>query len=224
MEQIVGKRRTRKSTIRNEILQAAENIFLEKGYMLASVDEIAARADVTKRTLYKHFPSKLALFTHMIDVHLLELEKDLSALGQTVGPACGSDILKRFHALFNFTLKHEKFMILYWMIDSREFEGEIPPELVSHVHKLTNRMLRANESLVKEACDAGAIIPVDPIRLVHLLSAANKGIFIHANKEKRFDIAQIKPQELFDLLLMILERGLFQKPVGESFSRPPGTL
>lgn len=209
MEQNVNKRRARKTTIRNEIIKAAEEIFLEKGYRLASVDEIAERADVTKRTLYKHFPSKLALFIYMFDVHLLKLEKELSSSRIKANSSSAKDIKQNYRALFNFTLKNEKFMRLYWMIDSNEFEGEIPAELVDHVNKLTNRMLVINRSSVEKACSTGVIIDVNPILLVHLLSAINKGIFIHANKEKRFDVAEIKPRELFDLLLMILEKGLF---------------
>lgn len=202
LEQYAGKRGKRKLSIRGEIIKAAEDIFLEKGYRLASVDEIAARADVTKRTLYKYFPSKLALFIHMIDVRLRELEKDLSS--------SGTDIRQRVEALFNFTSRNDKFMSLYWMIDSEEFEGEIPVELVSRVNNLTNRMLNANESMIKDAIGAGTICDVNPVSLMHFLSAVNKGIFIHTNKEKRFDIAEINPRELFDLLLVILDRGIFK--------------
>lgn len=197
-------------TIRKAIIRAAEDIFLEKGFRLASVDEIAERADVTKRTLYKHFPSKLALFIFMFDVYLSKLEKEFLTRTKE-GEATEKDLKKNMRTLFNFTLKNEKFMRLYWMIDSNEFEGEIPGELIDHVNRLTSRMLEAHKSLVNKAYDNGVIFDLNPMLLVHLLSAINKGIFIHANKEKRFAIAEIKPQELFDLMMVILEKGLFTK-------------
>lgn len=207
-EENVSKRRVRKLSIRNEIIKVAEEVFLEKSYRLASVDEIAERADVTKRTLYKHFPSKLALFIHIFEVHLLKLEKEL-LFRTKANSSSEKDIKQHFQALFKFTLKNEKFMRLYWMIDSNEFEGEIPSELVDHVQKLTNKMLGVSKSLFEKASGTGAIIDANPVLLVHLLSAINKGIFVHTNKEKRFDIAEIKPEELFDLLFVILENGLF---------------
>jgi AcrR family transcriptional regulator len=40
------------------ILQAAEDIFIEKGYYNASMDEIAARVGIAKGTLYLHFACK----------------------------------------------------------------------------------------------------------------------------------------------------------------------
>ena len=43
---------------RADILQAAVELFSEKGYQSATTDEIAERAGVTKRTLYNHMGSK----------------------------------------------------------------------------------------------------------------------------------------------------------------------
>ena len=40
------------------IIQAAEEIFEEKGYYEASMDEIATRVGVAKGTIYTHFPGK----------------------------------------------------------------------------------------------------------------------------------------------------------------------
>lgn len=43
---------------REQIIQAADDLFYGEGIRSASVDAIAARAGVTKRTLSYHFPSK----------------------------------------------------------------------------------------------------------------------------------------------------------------------
>jgi AcrR family transcriptional regulator len=43
---------------REVIIQAADDLFYGEGIRGASMDAIAARAGVTKRTLYYHFPSK----------------------------------------------------------------------------------------------------------------------------------------------------------------------
>lgn len=46
---------------RQDILSAATALFGRKGWPVTTTDEIAAQAGVTKRTLYKYFPSKQAL-------------------------------------------------------------------------------------------------------------------------------------------------------------------
>ena len=45
-------------TTREQIIQAADALFYGEGIRGASMDAIAEKASVTKRTIYYHFPSK----------------------------------------------------------------------------------------------------------------------------------------------------------------------
>lgn len=47
---------------RGALLDAALHLFTEEGYGRASLDRIARRAGISSATLYKHFPTKDALF------------------------------------------------------------------------------------------------------------------------------------------------------------------
>jgi TetR/AcrR family transcriptional regulator of autoinduction and epiphytic fitness len=51
---------------RAAIINAAIEEFLAAGYDATSMDRIAARASVSKRTVYNHFPSKEALFAAIL--------------------------------------------------------------------------------------------------------------------------------------------------------------
>src|SRR6202021_1230929 len=51
---------------RRAILEAAMSVFLKSGYLGASMDEIAAIAQVSKQTVYKQFASKEALFVGIV--------------------------------------------------------------------------------------------------------------------------------------------------------------
>jgi TetR/AcrR family transcriptional regulator, mexJK operon transcriptional repressor len=51
---------------RAAILDAATSAFLENGYVGPSIDQIAARARVSKPTVYKHFADKERLFTEIV--------------------------------------------------------------------------------------------------------------------------------------------------------------
>ncbi|OZM78882.1 TetR/AcrR family transcriptional regulator [Pseudonocardia sp. MH-G8] len=55
-------RQRRAETKRAAILDAAEELFVASGFELTSVDAIAARATVSKRTVYDHFGDKESLF------------------------------------------------------------------------------------------------------------------------------------------------------------------
>ncbi|MEO1678688.1 MAG: TetR/AcrR family transcriptional regulator [Pseudomonadota bacterium] len=53
---------------RRDILDAALQEFLDKGFSQARMDCISSRAAVSKRTVYKHFDSKDKLFHAIVDI------------------------------------------------------------------------------------------------------------------------------------------------------------
>lgn len=60
---------------RQAIIRAATEVFLRHGYLGATTDEVAARASVSKQTLYKHFADKQHLFAEIIldtTVHVVD--------------------------------------------------------------------------------------------------------------------------------------------------------
>ncbi|GAA1464395.1 TetR/AcrR family transcriptional regulator [Nocardiopsis exhalans] len=63
MNQPVEGRSARK---RRAILEAAEEVFLRGGYLGTNMDEIVARSEVSKQTVYKHFGSKENLFVEIV--------------------------------------------------------------------------------------------------------------------------------------------------------------
>jgi AcrR family transcriptional regulator len=52
--------------VKTRILDAAERVFLKRGYQSASLDEIAETAPASKPTIYAHFDGKEALFEAVV--------------------------------------------------------------------------------------------------------------------------------------------------------------
>jgi AcrR family transcriptional regulator len=52
---------------RRQLLDAALEVFVQRGYHAAAMDEIAERAGVSKPVLYQHFPGKLELYLALLD-------------------------------------------------------------------------------------------------------------------------------------------------------------
>ncbi len=78
------------------ILQAAQSVFLEKGYLGTSMDEVAALAQVSKVTVYKHFTDKHTLFTTVVTGAIEEAEQNTRSLVDHLGQS--SDIEKDLRA------------------------------------------------------------------------------------------------------------------------------
>src|SRR5512144_2029152 len=64
---------------RRHILRGAREVFREQGFERASVDVIAARAGVSKATVYNHFADKKALFVAVVVEETDALRASLAA-------------------------------------------------------------------------------------------------------------------------------------------------
>jgi len=66
-------RQRRKQARPQELLDAALGVFVEKGFAAARTEEVAARAGVSKGTLYLYYPSKEELLKAVIREHVLSV-------------------------------------------------------------------------------------------------------------------------------------------------------
>jgi AcrR family transcriptional regulator len=82
MDLILSRRERKKLETRQGLLQAAHDLFREKGYNATTVEEITERADVAKGTFFNYFPSKEALLG---EVALWGIEKLRAALDVSHG-------------------------------------------------------------------------------------------------------------------------------------------
>ena len=87
--------------VRARILDAAQRVFLKRGYQSASIDEIAEIAPASKPTIYAHFPGKEALFTAVVN-HIMQGLTDFDGYepkGRSVQDkliGLGTEIVERF--------------------------------------------------------------------------------------------------------------------------------
>ncbi len=72
METARGTRLPRQQR-REQVMSVARQVFVERGYHSAGMDEIAEAAGVSKPVLYQHFPSKLELYLALLDGGIAEL-------------------------------------------------------------------------------------------------------------------------------------------------------
>jgi len=83
---------------RQAIIKAATEVFVRHGYLGATTDEVAARASVSKQTLYKHFADKQHLFAEVIlDASVQVVDGLSSAVASTLDDA--QDVRQGLRAL-----------------------------------------------------------------------------------------------------------------------------
>lgn len=112
---------TKGDITRKKILEAAEEIFANKGLAGARVDEIAKMAGVNKRMIYAYFESKENLYVTVLKIvysRLAELEKTIDSL---VSP---EDAVRKFiQGYFKFLNDNPNFvsLVLWENLNKAEF-------------------------------------------------------------------------------------------------------
>ncbi len=86
-------------TKRDAILKAADTLFSRQGYALTGVDALAETAGVTKRTLYKQFGSKEALFADWLRIRDVETRTALLQTIETLSNTPKGQLLALFDVL-----------------------------------------------------------------------------------------------------------------------------
>jgi AcrR family transcriptional regulator len=87
--------------VKSRILDAAQQVFLKRGYQSASVDEISEMAPASKPTIYAHFDGKEALFEAVIARVITGLTnfEDYEPSGRSVTDkltSAGTELVERF--------------------------------------------------------------------------------------------------------------------------------
>lgn len=70
---------------RQAVLRAARDVFVEHGFGGASLDEVAARAGVSRQTVYTHFHDKEQLFVVMVETEVGGIDGPAHPLDATLG-------------------------------------------------------------------------------------------------------------------------------------------
>ena len=73
---LTHKRERRKEARPGELLEAALDLFVEKGFAATRVEEVAARAGVSKGTLFLYFPSKEELFMAVVRENIVRAQTE----------------------------------------------------------------------------------------------------------------------------------------------------
>jgi AcrR family transcriptional regulator len=161
-----GKRSRRKEARPGELLDAALDLFVEKGFAATRVEEVAARAGVSKGTLFLYFPSKLELFKAVVRLNFggrfHEWEQELERF-----EGSSADLLRRCFTVWWERIGSTKAAGITKLIIS---ESGNFPEVAAFYRK---EVIEVGEGLVqrilKRGMDSGEFRPVESRQGIYLV-------------------------------------------------------
>jgi AcrR family transcriptional regulator len=153
------KRQRRAEDRPREICAAALDVFAEKGFAAAKLDEIARRAGVSKGTLYLYFKDKADLFRAVVrDTVAPNIDLVRTMVEGTDLPF--ADVIRMFLPRFAALTSHVRVGAVAKMVigESRNF-----PELAKVWHdEVVSKALGLVSGLVERAQAKGEVRPGDP--------------------------------------------------------------
>jgi AcrR family transcriptional regulator len=158
----------RHEVLRAGILTAAADLFRERGYRAATLDEIAKRVGVSKPTLYGYFRSKEELLAAIFHRAMSLFERDLGAIR-----ASGDDPVTQLRRVIRFhvgaVIAERSFLAVFF-----GEEANLPPRLSRAIRRRKARYDRTVRAIVEAGIRAGSVRTANPRLLVFaLLGMAN---------------------------------------------------
>lgn len=113
------------STTKSKILDEALVLFAEKGYRGTNLRELAARLDLSKSALYKHYAGKEAIWSALID----RMEEYYAArFGSTEHlppqPKSAEELFRLTMGMINFTVYDERIILTRKLLLTEQFHDE----------------------------------------------------------------------------------------------------
>ena len=202
-------RRRRKEARPGEITAAALEVFSERGFAATRLDEIAARAGVSKGTLYLYFDSKEALFRAAVETAMMPAVEAAEALASS-GDRPAVDLLRDF-------------VFGWWQMVGCTALGGVPKLLVAEAENFPEVAAWFHETIISRAHGAmvriielgvarGEFRPLPPMTTARIVFAP---MFSYILWRRAFgghmrDLPG--PEEFLDLAADLLVHGLAASP------------
>lgn len=205
-----AQRRARERARRQqEILEAAKEVFFEKGIHRATVDDVAAQAEVSKGTVYLYFQSKESILAHLLLEGLSILLPQLEAAYAPQEPLSADKRLRQLvEAYCQFAHTYPHYLRLLLALDRGRFQERVSAEVYQEILTESTRGLKLVAKAIRQGREEGVFTADDPLLTAGVLwGALNGALNLMANPVRR-EMILVEPEAVFDATFELFLRGL----------------
>ena len=175
----VAERRLReKEARRQQILDAARDLFFQKGFESTTIEEIAERTELSKGAIYLHFPSKEEIY---ITLMLEGSEILFQMLRDSVSVDLPADTLLRRlgQSYFRFYREYTGyFRMLFLYLSSVEVHEKITRELCDRCEASAKQCLSLVASIIQKGIDQALFRACNPWEHAIMTWACKNGVIL----------------------------------------------
>ena len=157
----ISERKEKEKQIRrNDIIDAAEEVFFSKGYDVATMDDVAKKAEFSKRTVYVYFNSKEQLyFEIMVRGYRILIEMIELAFVDAKNNKAIERIKLIGNTLYQFNIAHPSYFyaIMSYENGEKDFVDGISDESREECYALGEKIFGYLASALAEGVEEGVI-------------------------------------------------------------------
>ncbi len=187
----VAERKAKEKHIRrNDIIDAAEELFDEKGYEHATMDDVAKKAEFTKKTIYTYFASKEEIYFEIMLRAFETLNRmvdDAFLQNKVKGALEKISLLGRTYVDFN--IEHPFYYRAIMDYENKEFDfqDDFQNELVQKCYASGQYSIELLESFIREGVEENEVIESpDPKILSLVLWSSMAGLLGLINRKEKY--------------------------------------
>ncbi len=168
----------KKARTRAQLIDAAATVFARRGYIAASLDEVADEAGLTKGAVYSNFQSKEDLFQAVIEARLNEPMKNIVEVIDTSTGTTEEQAMAGARAFVGVVEREREVFLL-----SLEMNIHVArhPELAPAFAALRRAQLAEVAAIITEhASTSGDSLPLPADQMAIAVEALSQGIALHA--------------------------------------------
>ena len=205
----LSRRQKEKEDRKERILAAAREVFFDVGIGRATMDAIAARAEVAKGTVYLYFETKETILANLLLEGLDTLSAYLAAAYDETVDRRGVARLRRLAAAyFEFYQQEPDYFRLMMAFDRGQFQESVSAELYERILLRSLRGLRWVVSATQQGMDEGELEPGDARRKTNMLWAALNGVLVLTSHPLRRELVEQDAGKLYDGVLETMLKGM----------------
>lgn len=157
------RRKKEKENRKNTILRVARKLFFERGFKAVTVDLIAAKAEVSKGSIYLYFDSKEEIYTQILISANIERHKDIENFGKRNGTA--SELLLNFAREYvDFFLDNNELFRILMTFMLHADDMNLTEEQNTQLIYTTNENILTISELLRKGIDSGEFVSDIDIR------------------------------------------------------------
>ena len=151
---IAERRQGEKESRVQQILDSAAAVFYEKGFEAATIEDIAARAEISKAAIYLYFKSKEEIYAQVL---IRDIEKFHERVADIfVGGDSASEVLNRFARIYtDFFLNERELFRILMMFMVQPNPLNISEQINDHIIRNTNKTIGIIERIFQYGIDRG---------------------------------------------------------------------